>query len=48
VLVGFAYAFQTVALFPLLKFVIAVLIVLPLCFLLSNLIRKIPLAKRVL
>jgi len=48
VLVGFAYAFHTVALYPLLKFVISVLIVLPLCFLLSNLIRKIRLAKRFL
>ncbi len=48
VLVGFAYAFQTVALYPLLKFVISVLIALPLCFLLSNLIRKIPFANRVL
>ena len=48
VLVGFAYAFHTVALYPLLKFVISVLIVLPLCFLLSDLIRKIPLANKVL
>jgi surface polysaccharide O-acyltransferase-like enzyme len=48
VLVGFAYAFHTVALYPLLKFVISVLIVLPLCFLLSNLIRKIPFANKVL
>ena len=37
VLVGFAYAFHTVALYPLLKFVISVIIVLPLCFLLSDL-----------
>ncbi len=42
VLVSFAYAFHTVALYPLLKFVIAVLIALPLCFLLSSFIRKIP------
>ena len=40
VLVGFAYAFQTVALSPLLKFFISVLILLPLCFLLSNLVRR--------
>lgn len=39
-LVGFAYAFRTVALYPLLKFVISVLIVLSLCFLLSNLILR--------
>ena len=48
VLVGFAYAFHTVALYPLLKFVISVLIALPLCFLLSDIIRKIPLANKVL
>jgi surface polysaccharide O-acyltransferase-like enzyme len=48
VLVGFAYAFHTVALYPLLKFVISVLIALPLCFLISSLIRKIPLADRIL
>jgi len=48
VLVGFAYAFHTVALYPLLKFVISVIIVLPLCFLLSNLVRRIPLAYRIL
>jgi hypothetical protein len=44
VLVSFAYAFHTVALYPLLKFVIA----LPLCFLISSFIRKIPLADRIL
>ena len=48
VLVGFAYAFHVVALYPLLKWGIAVLITIPLCFLLSNLIRKIPLANRIL
>jgi glucan biosynthesis protein C len=48
VLVGFAYAFHVVALYPLLKFGIAVLITLPLCFLISGLIRKIPLVNRVL
>ena len=48
VLVGFAYAFHVVALYPLLKWGIAVLITIPLCFLISLLIRKIPLAKRVL
>jgi glucan biosynthesis protein C len=48
VLVSFAVAFQAVALYPLLKFAIAVLITLPLCFLVSSLIRKIPLANRVL
>jgi acyltransferase-like protein len=48
VIVSFAYAFHTVALYPLLKFVIAVLITLPLCFLISSLIRKIPLANKIL
>ncbi len=47
-LVSFASAFHTVALYPLLKFVIAVLIALPLCFLISSFIRKIPLADRML
>ncbi len=48
VLVAFAYAFQTITLYPLLKFVISVLIALPLCFLISSLIRKIPFANRIL
>jgi glucan biosynthesis protein C len=48
VVVGVALAFSTVALYPLLKFAIAVLIVLPLCFLMSSLIRKLPLANRIL
>jgi hypothetical protein len=48
VLVSFAYAFHTVALYPLLKFGIAVLIALPFCFLISSFIRKIPLADRML
>jgi glucan biosynthesis protein C len=48
VLISFAYAFHVVALYPLLKFVIAVLITLPLCFLISSLIRRIPLAIRIL
>ena len=48
VLVGFAYAFHVVALYPLLKWGIAVLITIPLCFLISGVIRRIPLVKRVL
>jgi surface polysaccharide O-acyltransferase-like enzyme len=48
VLVGYAYAFHSVALYPLLKFVISVLIALPLCFLLSSFIRKIPFANKIL
>ena len=48
VVVGFTYAFHTVALYPLLKFVIAVFITLPLCFLIGLVICKIPFANRVL
>jgi glucans biosynthesis protein C len=48
VIVSFASAFQAVALYPLLKFVIAVIIALPLCFLISSFIRKIPFAGRIL
>jgi glucan biosynthesis protein C len=48
VLVGFAYAFHAVALYPLLKWVIAVLVTLPLCFLISGGIRRIPLVNRAL
>ena len=48
VIVSVALAFSAVALYPLLKFGIAVLIVLPLCFLASFVIRKIPLASRML
>jgi glucan biosynthesis protein C len=47
VLVGFAYAFSVVALYPLLKWGIAVLITIPLCFLISSGIRRIPLVNRV-
>ena len=47
VLVGFAYAFHAVALYPLLKWAIAVLITIPLCFLISSGIRRIPLVNRV-
>ena len=48
VLVGFACAFSVVALYPLLKWGIAVLITIPLCFLISSGIRRIPLINRVL
>lgn len=48
VLVPFCYAFQPVALYPLLKFVVAVVITLPLCFLVSGFVRKIPLVNKVL
>jgi glucans biosynthesis protein C len=48
VLVGFSYAFHVVVLYPLLKWGIAVLITLPLCFLISGVIRRIPLLNRAL
>ena len=48
VLVGFAYAFLVVALYPLLRWVIAVLVTIPLCFLIGLLIRKIAMVNRVL
>jgi surface polysaccharide O-acyltransferase-like enzyme len=48
VLVGFAYLFSVVALYPLLKWGIAAGVTIPLCFLISSLIRRIPLVNRVL
>ncbi len=48
VLIGFAYAFHVVALYPLLKWAIAVVVTIPLCFLISSGIRRIPLVNRVL
>jgi Acyltransferase family len=48
VVVSVASAFSALALYPLLKFFIAVLIVLPLSFLLALVIRKLPLTNRIL
>lgn len=48
ILVGLAYSLHTVALYPLLKFGIGVIIAVPLSFLISSVIRKIPFANRVL
>jgi len=48
ILVGLAYALHTVALYPLLKFGIAVIIAVPCCFALGALVRMIPYAKRIL
>jgi surface polysaccharide O-acyltransferase-like enzyme len=48
VVVSVASVFSPVALYPLLKFVIAVLIVLPLSFMLALVLRKLPLANRML
>jgi glucan biosynthesis protein C len=41
-------AIRNISLYPLLKFVLAALIAVPLCFALANIIRKLPLARRIL
>lgn len=43
-----AYAIRNIRLYPLLKFPLSVLISVPLCFALAHIIRKLPLAKRIL
>jgi hypothetical protein len=43
-----ALAIRDITLYPLLKFALAVLISVPLCFALANIIRKLPLANRIL
>jgi len=48
VIVGLAYGLHTVALYPLLKYGIAVMVAVPCCFVLSALVRMIPYAKRIL
>jgi len=48
VLVLVAIAIRNINLYPLLKFALAGLIAVPLCFALGNFIRKLPLAKRIL
>ena len=48
ILVGLAYSLHTVALYPLLKLGIAVITAVPLSFLISSVIRKIPFASGVL
>jgi surface polysaccharide O-acyltransferase-like enzyme len=48
IIVFTALALRNVEVYPLLKFGLAALIALPLCFVLSNLIRKLPYADRVL
>ncbi|HEX9131537.1 MAG TPA: acyltransferase family protein, partial [Ktedonobacteraceae bacterium] len=48
VIVCLAYAAQDIHLYPLLKFALAVLVAVPLCFVLSHFIRKLPLARKIL
>ena len=43
-----ALAIRSITLYPLLKFALAVLISVPLCFALAHIIRKLPLARRIL
>ncbi len=48
VIVALAYALRGLSLFPLLKFAVAGLIAIPLCFLLASLVRRLPLARNIL
>ncbi len=48
VIILVAIAIRNISLYPLLKFVLAVLISVPLCFGIGNIIRKLPLARRIL
>ena len=48
VVVLVAIAIRNISLYPLLKFALAVFIAVPLCFALANVIRKLPLARRIL
>ena len=43
-----AIAIRNISLYPLLKFTLAIMISMPLCFGLGNIIRRLPLAKRIL
>ena len=48
VIILVAIAMRNISLYPLLKFVLAAVIAVPLCFTLGNFIRQLPLAKRIL
>ena len=48
VVILIAIAIRNFSLYPLLKFVLAIMISMPLCFGLGNIIRKLPLARRIL
>jgi len=48
VLVFFTLAIRNITLYPLLKFALAVLVAVPLCFALGNVVRKLPAARRIL
>jgi fucose 4-O-acetylase-like acetyltransferase len=48
VVVLLAIAIRNISIYPLLKFALAVLIAVPLCFALANVVRQLPLARRIL
>ena len=48
VIILVALALRHVTLYPLLKFAMVTLVAVPTCFLLANVIRKLPLAKKIL
>jgi glucan biosynthesis protein C len=48
VIILVAIAIRNISLYPLLKFALAVLISVPLCFALANVVRQLPLARRIL
>ena len=48
VIVAIAYAVRDIAFYPLVKWALVALVAIPLCFVLGNLIRKLPYADRVL
>lgn len=48
VIILIAIAFRNIDLYPLLKFALVVLIAVPACFALANIVRKLPLARRIL
>ena len=48
IIVAVAYAARSIEVYPLLKWVLVALVAVPLCFVLSNLIRKLPYTQRVL
>ena len=48
IIVAVAYAARDIAIYPLLKWVLVALVAVPLCFVLSSLIRKLPYTERVL
>ncbi len=48
IIVCLVYALRTLPIYPLLKFAITILLAVPLCFFIANLIRKLPRARTTL